>query len=79
MKSIQVIKEFCQLAGSMWPDDEYVIHVAKSAEGLIGRRLQSHFFKIFHELVCNDNHFTPQYNPEDSSEQIYMVSMTTLQ
>jgi hypothetical protein len=26
-----VIKEFRQLAGSMWPDDECVIHVAKPA------------------------------------------------
>jgi hypothetical protein len=34
MKSIQVIKEFSQLAGSMWPDDESVIYVAKPAEGL---------------------------------------------
>jgi hypothetical protein len=49
MKSVQVIKEFCQLAGSMRPDDECVIHVAKPAERLIGRRLQSHFFKVFHE------------------------------
>jgi hypothetical protein len=54
MKSIQVIKEFHQLIGSMWPDDGCVIYVAKPAEGLIGRRLQSHFFKIFHEIVCND-------------------------
>jgi hypothetical protein len=54
MKSIQVIKEFSQLAVSMWPDDESFIHVAKPAEGLIGRRLQSHLFKIFHEIVCND-------------------------
>jgi hypothetical protein len=35
----------------MWPDDECVIYVAKPAEGLIGRRLQSHFFKIFHEII----------------------------
>jgi hypothetical protein len=54
MKSVQVIKEFRQLAGSMWPDDECVIYVAKPAEELIGHRLQSHFFKIFHEIVCND-------------------------
>jgi hypothetical protein len=38
MKSIQVIKEFRQFAGSMWPDDERVIYVAKPAEGLIGRQ-----------------------------------------
>jgi hypothetical protein len=54
MKSVQVIKEFRQLVWSMQPDDECVIHVAKPAEGLIGRRLQSHFFKVFHEIVCND-------------------------
>jgi hypothetical protein len=53
MKSVQVIKKFRQLARSMWPDDECVIHVAKPAEGLTGRRLQSHFFKIFHEIVKN--------------------------
>jgi hypothetical protein len=54
MKSVKVIKEFSQLGGSMWPDDECVIHIAKPAEGLIGRRLQSHFFKVLHEIVCND-------------------------
>jgi hypothetical protein len=54
MKSVKVIKEFSQLARSMRPDDECVIHVVKPAEGLICRRLQSHFFKVLHEIVCND-------------------------
>jgi hypothetical protein len=34
MKSIQVIKEFRQFAGSMWPDDECVIYVALTKGGL---------------------------------------------
>jgi hypothetical protein len=38
----------------MRPYDKCVIHVAKPAEGLIGHRLQSHFFKVFHEIVCNE-------------------------
>jgi hypothetical protein len=38
----------------MWPDDECVIYVAKPAEGFMVHRLQSHFFKVFHEIVCND-------------------------
>jgi hypothetical protein len=54
MKSVKVIKEFSQLAGSMRPGDECVIHLAKPAEGLMGRRLQSHFFKVLHEIVCKD-------------------------
>jgi hypothetical protein len=54
MKSVKVIKEFSQLAGSMRPDDECVIHVVKPAEGLICRRLQSHFFKVLRDIVCND-------------------------
>jgi hypothetical protein len=37
----------------MWPD-EYVIHVAKPAEGLVGCPLQSHFFKVIYEEVGND-------------------------
>jgi hypothetical protein len=54
MDPIQVVKEFSQLVGSMWPDDERVIYVAKPAEGLMGHRLQSHIFKVFHEIVLND-------------------------
>jgi hypothetical protein len=54
MKFVKVVKEFSELAGSMRPDDECVIHVAKPAEGLMDHRLQSHFFKVLHEIVCND-------------------------
>jgi hypothetical protein len=54
MDPVLEVKEFSQLAGSMWPDDERVVHVAKPAEGLVGRSLWSHFFKVLHEIVCND-------------------------
>jgi hypothetical protein len=54
MDSVQVFKLFSQLAGSMWPDDECVFYVAKPAEGLMDRRLQSHSFKVLHEVVCSD-------------------------
>jgi hypothetical protein len=54
MDSVKVIKEFSQLAGSMWRDDECVVYVAKPAEGLMSRHLQSHFFKVLHEIFCND-------------------------
>jgi hypothetical protein len=30
----QVYKEFRQLTGSMWPDDECVVYVAKPVKGL---------------------------------------------
>jgi hypothetical protein len=52
MNSVKVIKEFSQLAGSIRPD-ECVVRVAKPAEGFMGRRFQSHFFKVLHEIVCN--------------------------
>jgi hypothetical protein len=54
MDSVQAVKEFSQRAGSMWPDDECVVYVAKAAEGVMGRRLQSHFFKVLHKIVCNE-------------------------
>jgi hypothetical protein len=51
MDSVKVIKEFSHLAGSMWPDDECVVYVAKPAEGFMGRRrrrenLKSHISKL---------------------------------
>jgi hypothetical protein len=50
MDTVHVVKEVCQLAWSLWPDDKCVIHVAESAEGLVGYRFQGHFFKT----VSND-------------------------
>jgi hypothetical protein len=37
----------------MWPDDEYVTHVTKPAEGLVGQLIQSHVFKVLREEVGN--------------------------
>jgi hypothetical protein len=37
LDTVQVVKELGQLLWIMWPDDEPVIHVAKSTEGLVGR------------------------------------------
>jgi hypothetical protein len=54
MDSVKVIKEFSQLAGSIWLDDECVVYVAKTAEGFMGRRLQGNFFKVLHAIVRND-------------------------
>jgi hypothetical protein len=52
---VLVVKEFSQVAGSMWwPDDERVVYVVKPADRLMGRSLQSHLFKAPHEIVCND-------------------------
>jgi hypothetical protein len=48
--SVQVVKEFSQLVGSMLPDDECVINVVKPTEGRMGRHLQNHFFKVLHEI-----------------------------
>jgi hypothetical protein len=54
MTSVKVIKELSQLAGSMRPDDECVAYISKPAEGFMGLCFQSHFFKVLHEIVCND-------------------------
>jgi hypothetical protein len=54
MDTVQVVKELLQLAWTMRPDDERVTHVAKSAEGLVGRPFQSRFLKVLHEDVSDD-------------------------
>jgi hypothetical protein len=36
MDSVQVVKEFIQLAESMWPDDKRVVYVAKPGDGAYG-------------------------------------------
>jgi hypothetical protein len=51
MDAVQVVKELRQLAWTMGPDDERVIHVAKAAERLVDRPIQSRFFKVLHEEV----------------------------
>jgi hypothetical protein len=51
MDTIQVVKELQELAGTIGPDDEGVIHVVKPAEWLVGCPFQSHFFKVLHEKV----------------------------
>jgi hypothetical protein len=52
--TVKVVKEFCHLAESMWPDDKRSVYIAKSAKGLVGHHLQSHFFKVLHEIFSND-------------------------
>jgi hypothetical protein len=54
MDTVQVFKELRQLAWTMGPDDERVIHVAKPAELHVDRRLQSRFLKVFYEEVGYD-------------------------
>jgi hypothetical protein len=51
MDTVQAIKELRQIAWTMGQDDERVIHVAKPAERLLGRPLQSCFLKVLHEEV----------------------------
>jgi hypothetical protein len=46
MDTVQVVKELQQLAWTMGPDDERVIHVAEPAERLVDRPIQSRFFKV---------------------------------
>jgi hypothetical protein len=53
MDTVQVVKEVIQLVWSMHSDGEFVIHVMKQAEGLVGHPLQSHLFKVLHEEVDN--------------------------
>jgi hypothetical protein len=45
MDTIQAVKELRQLAWTMGPDDERVIHVVEPAERLVGRPFQSRFLK----------------------------------
>jgi hypothetical protein len=54
MDTVQVVKELRQLAWTMGPDDERVIHVAKPAEQLVGRPLQSRFLNVLHEELGDD-------------------------
>jgi hypothetical protein len=49
----------------MWPDDECVVYVAKPAEGLVGRRLQSHSVKVLHEIVLLSFHAQFTHRPDD--------------
>jgi hypothetical protein len=34
--TVQVVQKVLQLVGSVWPDDESVVHVAEPAEGHVG-------------------------------------------
>jgi hypothetical protein len=60
MNTVHMVEEVSQLAWSVWPHDERVVHVAEPAEGLMGHCLQSHFFitlllgagRSFEMLVC---------------------------
>jgi hypothetical protein len=54
MDTIQVVKELRQLAWTMGPGDERIIHVAEPAEWLVDRRHQSRFLKMLHEEVGDD-------------------------
>jgi hypothetical protein len=52
--AVQVIQEVLKLVGSMWPDDESVVHVAKPAEGLLGSQVQRPFLEVLHIEVGDD-------------------------
>jgi hypothetical protein len=54
MDTVQVVKELQQLAWTMGPDDEHVIHLVKQAQELVVRPLQRHFFKVLCEEVDFD-------------------------
>jgi hypothetical protein len=43
-----VVQEVLQLVGSVWPDDEGIVHVAKSAEGLMGNQVKRPLLKVLH-------------------------------
>jgi hypothetical protein len=54
MDTIQMVKELRQLAWTMGPGDERVIHVAEPAERLVDLSLHSCFLKVLHEEVGDD-------------------------
>jgi hypothetical protein len=43
---VQVGQEVLQLVGSVWPDDEGVIHVAKPADGLVGCQVKRPLLEV---------------------------------
>jgi hypothetical protein len=49
MNAVQVVTELRQLAWTVRPDNERVVHVAEPADGLVVRPFQSRFFKVLHE------------------------------
>jgi hypothetical protein len=44
--TVQVVQEVLQLVGSVWPNDECVIYIAKPAEGLVGRQVKRSLLEV---------------------------------
>jgi hypothetical protein len=54
MNTGQVVKVDPQPVGSVWPDDESVVHVMELAEGLMGCPVRRYLLEILHEEVGDD-------------------------
>jgi hypothetical protein len=64
MDTIQVANEVNQLAWTMWPDDNHVIHAAKPADRHVGCTHPSHLFKALHDkLAMTDSNGKPTATP----------------
>jgi hypothetical protein len=53
--TVQVVQEVLQLFVYMWPDDEGVVHVAKSAEGFVGSQVKRPLLEVLHIEVGDDS------------------------
>jgi hypothetical protein len=52
--TVQVVREVPWPVGAVWPDDESVIHVEKTAEGLMGSPVERHLLEDFHVEAGDD-------------------------
>jgi hypothetical protein len=66
--TVQVVQEVHQLVGSVWPDDEAVVHVAKPTEGLVGGQVKRPLLEILHVEVGDEpDSGEPMATPSDFS------------
>jgi hypothetical protein len=48
MDAVWVVEEVIQLVGTVWSDDEGVVHVTKPVEGLLGGQVKDRHLKVHH-------------------------------
>jgi hypothetical protein len=52
--TVQVVQEVLQLLGSLWLDNESVIHVATPAEGLVMDQVKRPLLEVLHAGAGDD-------------------------
>jgi hypothetical protein len=66
--TVQVAQEVLQLVGSVWSDDEGVVHVATPAEGLVGSQVKCPLLEVLHiEVGMTGDSGEPMATPSISS------------